>query len=100
MIDRLLLKGALTVTQVAGMDDFADCQAAAEHSLCALARFPALEMFRHQSHLAVDIGRQRFAGVLRVAGDIERRCIRAGRREHILKTRRENESSRADIIPR
>ena len=46
------------------------------------ASFPALEMFRHQSHLAVDIGRQRFAGVLRVAGDIERRCIRTGRHEH------------------
>jgi hypothetical protein len=40
-------------------------------------------VFFHQGELAIDIRGKRFAGVEGIAGDVERRRIRRGRREDV-----------------
>lgn len=79
----LLLPDAFPVAQVAGMDNFTLGKIVAKRSGAALTLLPALDVFFHQDKLAIDIRGKRFAGVEGIAGDIERRRIRSGRREYV-----------------
>lgn len=79
----LLLPDAFPVAQVAGMDNFTQGKIIAKRSGAALTLLPALDVFFHQGKLAIDIRGKRFAGIEGIAGDVERRRIRSGRREYV-----------------